>query len=231
MCFSSCVVLANDTVFGEPLYGVPLNLDEEELEILPREARSRTPHLCFEIQGQVNTHFNILSDICTSANALYTALESSPRLNAVTRIGVTAINSNDECIFIDTGIQNDCVPAVTSANRTLSLEDGIRYNSNGVSVSKRRNNVRISVPNCASTRLVMYLTCIEREGGSGSFSMIRFDVTRGVNLSPTSHGILGKLKGTGGGRGEGRARRKVGGGARGAPKGLIAPPSLSCAHW
>ena len=63
------------------------------------------------------------------------------------------------------------------------------YDSSGVSVTKRQTHVRVSVPNCGDVRLVMYATCII--GSDAGTPTIRFDITRGINLSPTSHGLMG----------------------------------------
>ena len=62
-----------------------------------------------------------------------------------------------------------------------------RYRSSGVSVSKYRQRVRVSVPNCDNVQLVMWVEC-EEVGGQ---EMLKFIISRGVNLQPTSHGLLG----------------------------------------
>ena len=48
--------------------------------------------------------------------------------------------------------------------------------------------MRVSVPNCESVQLVMWIVCEEVRGEE----MLKFTITRGVNLRPTSHGLLGK---------------------------------------
>ena len=64
-----------------------------------------------------------------------------------------------------------------------------QYNSDGISVSRFGQKVRVVVPNCENVDLVMWITCRE----VNSNRMMRFVITRGVNLRPTSHGFLGKL--------------------------------------
>ena len=56
-------------------------------------------------------------------------------------------------------------------------------------MDKHGRRVRISVPNCENVQLVMWIVCEEVRGEG----MLRFIITRGVNLRPTSHGLLGKL--------------------------------------
>ena len=58
--------------------------------------------------------------------------------------------------------------------------------------------MRISVPNCAPTDLVMWVFCTSGRTEDPytwkyyEFDFIRFVVMRGLNLDPTSHGLIGK---------------------------------------
>jgi hypothetical protein len=191
----SLVVLANDTVVGDPLYSVPMTLVEGAFEALPPDARTTIPHLCFEIHGSPNTHFNLLSDNCTSVNALYSGVPSdSPfGFHVITSIGISAVNTGDKTVFVEVGVESGCSPIVRSTDSNgdgeLDPMEVMLYDSQGISVRRRRRRVRVSVPNCGLQRLVMHVSC-EVTGG---VPMIRFDVTRGINLSPTSHGLIGKL--------------------------------------
>ena len=60
-----------------------------------------------------------------------------------------------------------------------------------VSVQVRRysNRVRVSVPKCDLVDLVMVVMVVEMRGEN----MIKFVIMRGVNLSPTSHGLVGEI--------------------------------------
>ena len=51
------------------------------------------------------------------------------------------------------------------------------------------NRVRVSVPNCELVDLVMWVMVVEMRGEN----MIKFVIMRGVNLSPTSHGLVGEI--------------------------------------
>jgi len=58
----------------------------------------------------------------------------------------------------------------------------------GISARKTRSDrVRVSLPNCENVNLVLWVIC-ERQ----PINMIRFQIARGINLNPTSHGLLGK---------------------------------------
>ena len=192
--FSPLAVLANDTILGSPLYSVPFALPPEFFTILPRRAQGSTPHLCFQINGDPDTHFNLISDTCTSVNARYSAVQTTQPLpfplNALTRIGVSTMNAVGQCVFIDVGLDNGCVPIVQIADSAPT--EVTQYSSEGVSVTQRQTHVRVSVPNCGQQKLVMYITCRDGVVGGISTPLVQFDVTRGVNLSPTSHGLLGK---------------------------------------
>jgi len=158
------------------------------------------PHLCYEIHGKARSYFNLLSDSCTSVNAEYRAAfddENVPFfLNIISRIGVVTKNSNGSCVFIEVGVDNRCMPLVSREGPGGSLitrpVEAAEYTSDGISVTRRLTHVRISVPNCGSTRLVMYITCTTSEVSGAS--AVTFDITRGINLSPTSHGIMGGSK-------------------------------------
>ena len=143
--------------------------------------------MCFEVIGRPDTYFNFITDQCTSVNVLYSSIPSDfpAGFNVITKIGISAIDTATECVFIDIGTNNSCNPIIYNANLNSAEAP---YNRNGISAVQRRTHVRISVPNCGNSRLVMYVTC-----ENGSVPMLRFDVTRCINLSPTSHGILGEF--------------------------------------
>ena len=54
----------------------------------------------------------------------------------------------------------------------------------------RRQRVRVSVPNCASsTRLTMWMMCMRRNNED----MLELVVARGDGLDPTAHGLIGQF--------------------------------------
>jgi len=61
---------------------------------------------------------------------------------------------------------------------------------NGIRVRRFSDRVRIAVPNCEYLELVMWVMYQER----GDQRMLKFVITRGYNLAPTSHGLVGELE-------------------------------------
>ena len=160
----------NDTIIGDPLYEVPVIIDGE----------GNTVSLCYEIHGEPGEHFNLISDTCVSVNALYSSMSDPSNGNIISKIGVLAEDSNGVCQQIEADLDG-CIARVNGNNVTL-------YNQDGIHVMRRTNRIRISVPNCERTDLVMWVICEVQE----EQPMIRFVVARGFNLRPTSHGLVGK---------------------------------------
>ena len=104
--------------------------------------------------------------------------------NIISSIGIRAVNRLSRCVDVEVSLAGNCTPVISEGNRTLLTS---RYRSSGVSVSKYRQRVRVSVPNCNNVQLVMWVEC-EEVGGQ---EMLKFIISRGVNLQPTSHGLLG----------------------------------------
>ena len=163
-------IRVNDTIIGDPLYEVPVIINEE----------GNTVSLCYEIHGEPGEHFNLISDTCVSVNALYSSMNDPSNGNIISKIGVLAEDSNGVCQEVEADLTG-CTARVNGNNVTM-------YNQDGIRVMRRTNRIRISVLNCESTDLVMWVTCEVQ----GEQPMIRFVVARGFNLRPTSHGLVGK---------------------------------------
>lgn len=108
--------------------------------------------------------------------------------NVISAIGIRASDDNDTCHNIEI-IQNSATGVCeTSINGGPLLTVGGETTIRGVNVKQRMmSRVRVSVPNCERIPLIMWVTC---QNINGEF-MMRFDISRGVNLRPTSHGLLG----------------------------------------
>ena len=104
--------------------------------------------------------------------------------NIISSIGVRAVNRLSRCVDVEVSLAGNCTPVVSEGNRTFVTS---RYRSGGIAVSKYRERVRVSVPNCDNVQLVMWVEC-EEVGGQ---EMLKFIISRGVNLQATSHGLLG----------------------------------------
>ena len=144
------------------------------------DGEGNTVSLCYEVHGEANQHFNLISDTCVSVNALYSSMTNPSNGNIISKIGVLAKDSNGLCQEIEADLAG-CTARVNGNNVTM-------YNQDGIRVRRRTNRIRISVPNCENTdSLVMWVICQDQ-----GEPMIKFVVARGFNLRPTSHGLIGK---------------------------------------
>ena len=182
-------ILVNDTLTGDPLMTVPIHTNPDA------QPGDEYTSLCYEVHGEADKVFNLISDECTTVNAHYAkAPIASPNidLNVVDAIGVVAVTlSEAECVNIRVGLDT-CQATVNGADVAGT------YQGDGIRVREYSNRVRIVVPNCADTDLVMWAFC--RDGRTEDpvtweyfdFRFIRFVVTRGLNLNEESHGLMGK---------------------------------------
>ena len=184
---STTTVTVNDTLTGDPLMTLPILTDPN---VMPGDVITS---LCYEVHGEADKFFNLISDTCVSVNSHYekAAIDNENiTLNIVDSIGVQAYDQGI-CVNIGVSLKN-CQATVNGANVSR------RYNNNGISVRSFHNRVRISVPNCAPTDLVMWVFCTSGRTEDPytwkyyDFDFIRFVVMRGLNLDPTSHGLIGK---------------------------------------
>ena len=183
-CFFNAGAIRNDSIVGDPLFTVPLNFPSIAPSAL---MRGDAPHLCFEVHGERERVFNLISDRCTSVNALFTAMTPPHTGNIINTVGITAVDHRGNCIEIEVSLQTGCAPVIHGTNG--STTNLTRYSRHGVSVRRHQQGVRVAVPNCESTPLVFWVLCEDAR----NTSMIKFVISRGVNLRPTSHGLLGML--------------------------------------
>ena len=92
-----------------------------------------------------------------------------------------AVDNNGDCqrITVD---GNGCVASVGATAVTRAVP----YNSSGIRVRMNKRYYRIAVPNCELQDLVMWAICEDQNA-------LKFVITRGFNLQPTSHGLVGEL--------------------------------------
>ena len=177
--------VGNDTVMGDPLFTVPIYDRQGSTPILDMTTDTSPPALCFEIHGSTNKIFSLISDHCTSVNAHYAPMDVPEYGNIIDSVGIRAVDAAGQCVNIKVSTEGGCTPSIGMGG---SLMETTRYSNRGISVSKHRSNrVRVSVPNCENVQLVMWVMCemINRQ------EMLKFVITRGINLRPTSHGLLG----------------------------------------
>ena len=172
------IVFFNDTVIGDPLYEVPMNM-------ISNETFPEVTSLCYEIHGEAGQVFNLISDGCVQVNANYSAMNIPENGNIISQIGVLAYDTVNGCAFIMVDV-NDCIPVV---NGVPYGDPAAGYDMNGVTARRRNGRSRITVPNCGGEAddLVFWVVCQEIMGQR----MIKFQVLRGSALEPDSHGLIG----------------------------------------
>ena len=173
--------IKNDTIVGDPLFTVPLDFPSTGL------IQGDTPHLCFEVHGARETMFNLISDRCTSVNALFTAMTPPNTGNIISTVAIRAIDDRGNCIDVEITLRGQCVPVIQGSEGGMVVTTTSGYSRYGVSVRRHAQGVRVAVPNCENTPLVLWVLCQETRNES----MIKFVISRGVNLRPSSHGLLG----------------------------------------
>ena len=172
-------MLRNDSVIGDPLYTVPLYSDDD-----------KDYSLCYEVYGRTNATFNLVSDTCVTVNAHYGPMNNLEQGNIINKVGVQAVGSSQEKSCHNILVQLEgCSASVQRSvdNSSLDIPLGGRYDEDGVTVRRFSNRVRIAVPNCENVMLVMYVICQK----VSDQEMIKFVITRGLNLRPSSHGLIG----------------------------------------
>ena len=173
--------MVNDSTIGDPFFTVPVYTPEEQLRMLNSDSLA----LCYELHGEPEKWFNLVTDKCVTVNAHFVFLTFS--LTVIDDIGIKAVDSANQCVDIRISV-HQCAAQVNG----IGLGLGERFSRNGVSVRRMRNRVRISVPNCNDLTLVMWVFCeINLPGQPGE--MIKFVVTRGLNFGVReAHGLFGK---------------------------------------
>ena len=171
---------ANDTIIGDPLFTVPIQVPGELIKQNPDLIRVS---LCYEIHGRANSYFNLVSDKCASVNALYISLGNT--VNIIGGIGVTAVDQDGICHRIEVRLDDQCSVFVDA----LSIRRSYSGAGISVTVTPSINRITIVVPNCGNLDLVIRFECISGRGPM----MSRFTIIRGLNLQPTSHGLVGRM--------------------------------------
>ena len=181
---------------GDPLMTVPLYLSNASVFSNIELAENEMVNLCYEIHGQADEYFNLVSDSCVSVNAHYVRAHPLLGYNIIDEITIRAVSLNGVCKNVIVSIYSGCRASIdgTLLNST--------YSSAGLSIRTYKNRVHISVPNCQDLDLVMWVFCEQNtligfpEIGEPDITavvdMLRFVIARGFNIRETAHGLLGK---------------------------------------
>ena len=118
-------VIVNDTLTGDPLMTVPILTDQNVKE------GDDIISLCYEVHGEADKFFNLVSDSCVTVNAHYSKAPipgPGVDLNVVDAIGVRAVPNTGDCLNIRVGLQG--------CNTTVNGVVINMYRSNGITVRK-----------------------------------------------------------------------------------------------
>ena len=87
---------------GDPLFTVPLHVPDKSMIV---EVGDDDPiNLCFEVHGQDDALFNLVSDACVSVNAHYSQVRPDENINIIDRIYVRASDENGVCKNIEVSL-------------------------------------------------------------------------------------------------------------------------------
>ena len=148
--------------------------------------------MCYEVHGGNNKFFNLISGKCVAVNAHYVRGTDNPNITITITdiIGVRAVSNSGTCVNIKVSLEG-C--RATVDGEVLAS----KYCFDGITVRKYKNHVRIAVPNCGDTELVMYVFCITVRTEDPytweyySVDSLRFMVERGQLNHNLFHGIIG----------------------------------------
>ena len=175
----------NDTVITNALMTVPINAPGFGSDL----------HLCYQIHGTRDKYLNLVSDECTSVNAHYAQAPRASFITIIDSVSLVAVDNGGSCHQISVDAMGCSVTLDGKAQQVLSV-----YEENGISVRSYTSRVRISVPNCADNTLAMWIMCQSQSfynpftnSRTEPVNMIKFEITRGLNLKESSHGLLGRL--------------------------------------
>jgi len=144
-----------------------------------------TTSLCYQIHGESNKYYNIISDRCVQVNVLYDAIGSEPQAgNYIKDVGIVAHNTAGGCNRIE----------VTGRRCTVTVDGNAlngSYDQDGVIITRTGRRVyEIVLPNCKGTEaddLRFRLRCVK----VNNKGVVHVDVIRNGGRAG-AHGLLGK---------------------------------------
>ena len=177
----------SDIVVADPLFFVPVH---------PQHG-SPLGHLvglCYQVHGESDCYYNLLTSNCTSVNARWTA--ATDTLNIITQVAVRVISMESSChsILIDL---EEC--GVTIDGVGPSTDNGTLLDVGDVVVRRMNDWVLVTIPNCMEPRLFLRVDCERRNifnTETDSYEMIRMiklNITRTRSATRViAHGLIGK---------------------------------------
>ena len=169
------------------------------LDVRPIEVSisDQTVSLCYQVHGEEDKFYNLVSDDCVSINAHVTQPISGVNSHVIDKIGIRAIGNNATYCY-DIGIaRENC--AVTVNGHPVSLNE--KFKAEGIEVFNDRliarnpNVIRISVPNCGRALVdTINITCTEYQilNSPTPTEVLELQTMRGVSPIEAAQGLVGK---------------------------------------
>ena len=172
------------------------------LDISPIEVgvNDKTVSLCYQVHGEKEKFYNLVSDDCLSVNAHVTQPVPGVKSHVIDKIGIRAIGNNATYCY-DIGIaRENC--SVTVNGNPISVnekftEEGIEV-FNDRMIARNPNVIRISVPNCGRALVdAIQITCTEynmriSRTETVPVKVLELTTTRGISPIEAAHGVVGK---------------------------------------
>ena len=164
----------------DPLLTVPIYVHKAP------ETKFHKADLCYEVRGHSNAIYNLVSDRCVAVIGEFVHMPSPwQHLNTLGAVGMVAIggcHNTGHCMSLAVSDNGDCVATINNHPVLTS------YHQYGISVTKSPGNVKIKVSHCEYVDLTMWVMYRKIDG----LNMMKYVVTRGLNMHPTSHGLIGE---------------------------------------
>ena len=185
--------VVGDRIGDDMVLSVVLDITLAEVNV-----SDETVSLCYQVHGEQDKFYNLVSDDCLSVNAHVTQPNPDVNAHVIDKIGIRAVGDNATYCY-DIGIaRSNCTVTVNGdpvlLNDKFSAKEIEVFNSK---VSPRDPNVvHISVPNCGRALVDMInVTCTEykiRESATPT-EVLEITTTRGISPIEAAQGLVGKL--------------------------------------
>ena len=163
---------------------VPLDINPLQIG-----ASANVLSLCYQVHGEEDKLYNLLSDDCVSVNAHVSQPYTDRHI--IDKIGIRAVGNNGTCYDISIEREN-C--AVSINNQSLPTnnhfqEEGIEVLSESLAEIP---TIRISVPNCGKPTIDhMFISCTQYTIHDTPTDILQFGSTRGKSQVQPPHGLIG----------------------------------------
>lgn len=182
-CLSLSLVV-EDRVSDDMVMTVPLDINPLQIGV-----SANTLSLCYQVHGEEDKFYNLLSDDCVSVNAHVSQPYADRHI--IDKIGIRAVGNNETCYDISIERQN-C--AVSINNQSLQINT--RFQEEGIKVFIESlmeiPTIHVSVPNCGKPTIDhMFISCTEYTVRDTPIDILQFGSTRGKSQVQPPHGLIG----------------------------------------